>query len=169
MLPWSSPFSGASSLQRIRDIFSHWGQTRQSVLCYICAWGIRIALWLVAQSWELPSVQVCRHCWSSYGVATPFSSFSTFPNSSVSNLGLSPVVVCKNLHLSQSAARQSLSEDGHAKLIYMQKIASVIVKVFGAHPWDGSQVEMVTDQPLPQSLLHACSCISFREESITTY
>ena len=34
--PPTSPFSEASSLYRIRHILSHWGQTRQSVLCYIC-------------------------------------------------------------------------------------------------------------------------------------
>ena len=46
-LPFSServpPSSEASSLYRIRCVLSHWGQTRQSVLCYICARGHRPA------------------------------------------------------------------------------------------------------------------------------
>lgn len=33
------PFPGASSLDRIRYILSHWGQTRY-LLCYICVWGL---------------------------------------------------------------------------------------------------------------------------------
>ena len=33
--------------------------------------------------WELPGVQVSWYCWSSYGVAIPFSSFNPSPNSSI--------------------------------------------------------------------------------------
>jgi hypothetical protein len=32
----SSPFPGPSSLSRMRCIFSHWGQTRQTSAVYMC-------------------------------------------------------------------------------------------------------------------------------------
>ena len=51
--------------------------------------------------WELPGVQVSWHCWSSYGVAIPFSSFNPSPNSSIGVPDLSPVLACEYLHLSQ--------------------------------------------------------------------
>lgn len=59
--PQASPFSGASSLYRTRHIF-HWGQKKQSVLCYKCVVGSQSSprmlfdWWL--SLWELPQVQV---------------------------------------------------------------------------------------------------------------
>jgi hypothetical protein len=41
------------------------------------------ALWLVAQSLGALWGQVSWHCWSSYRVAIPFSSFCPAPNSSL--------------------------------------------------------------------------------------
>lgn len=38
----ASPFPGPLILYRIRQILSHSGQTRQSILCNICAKGLRL-------------------------------------------------------------------------------------------------------------------------------
>jgi hypothetical protein len=43
-LPW------ISGLYRIRHILSHWGQTKQSVLCYIFARSLGPTLFLVARN-----------------------------------------------------------------------------------------------------------------------
>ena len=72
-----------------------WGVAWTS-LCMLFGWWINL--------WDLPGIQVSWHCWSSYGVAIPFSSFNPSPNSSIGVPSLSPMVGCKHLHLSQSAA-----------------------------------------------------------------
>jgi hypothetical protein len=136
---------GASSLYKIRYILSHWGQTRQSSATYVSValdqpmW----ALWLVAQSLELTRVQVNWHCWSSYGVATPFSSFSPSPNSSIRVPNFSPMVGCKYLHLSQSAVGGS-SQILLGSCVCEHNITLVRVSGIGPHPWDGSQVGLAT-------------------------
>ena len=74
-------------------------------LCYIRSWSHgslsvdSLVGSLVPRSSEGYSYLIC--C-SSYGVAIPFSSFNPSPNSSIDLSGLSPMVGCKYLHLSQS-------------------------------------------------------------------
>lgn len=52
----------------------------------------------------VPGVQVSWPCWSSCGIAIPFSSFSLSPNSSIGIPNPNPIVGCGYLHLSQSAS-----------------------------------------------------------------
>jgi hypothetical protein len=68
----------------------------------------------------------------------PFpSALSISPNSSIGVPDLSPMLSCKNLHLSWSAV-------GRASPVCKHNIASVIVSGFDTCPWDGSQVSPVT-------------------------
>ena len=66
------------------------------------------SLWMLFGWWlslgELTGDQFSWHFWSFYGVSLPFSSFSSSPNSSICVPDHGPVVHCKYLHLSQSAA-----------------------------------------------------------------
>ena len=90
------------SLYRIRNILSHWGQTRQSSTKYLQGPRAKSCMlfgwWL--SLWDLPVVQVSWFFWSSYGVAIPFSSSSPSSNHSILVPNLNPVVGCKYLHLS---------------------------------------------------------------------
>jgi hypothetical protein len=47
----ASPLPGASSLSQVRDIFSHWDQTRKSFAMYVLGVSHQIvyAAWLVAE------------------------------------------------------------------------------------------------------------------------
>jgi hypothetical protein len=102
----ASLYPGASSLYRIRHILSQWGQTRQSSVT--CVFGVWTSLCLLfdwwLSLWKLSGVCVRWHCWFSYGVAIPFSSFDLSLNSPIGFPDLSLMLVCKYLHLSQSAA-----------------------------------------------------------------
>ena len=71
-----SPFPGASSLSRIRQMFSDWGQASPPSAVYVCAWGLRAVYapgWRLSL-WHLPEDWVSRHCCSSYG-SSSLSSF----------------------------------------------------------------------------------------------
>jgi hypothetical protein len=93
----------ASSLYRIRCILSHWGLTRQSSdicepqtsTCMLCGWWL--SLW--SEPSRLVDIVVLP-----YGVAMLLISFNPSPNSSIGAPDLSPMLGCKYLQLSQSAA-----------------------------------------------------------------
>jgi hypothetical protein len=72
-------YPGASSLSRIRPI-SHWGLTSQSYAIYVpvTLYQPMYALGWWLSLWEFPEVWISWDCWSSYGVAVPFS-FSILP------------------------------------------------------------------------------------------
>jgi hypothetical protein len=74
--------------------------TEASPLLYKCL-GLRTSLCMLFDWWrslpKLPGVQVSWHCWSSYGVAIPFSSFNPSPNSSIRVTTLVPMVGCEYL------------------------------------------------------------------------
>jgi hypothetical protein len=78
-------------------------EARQGCPLLPMCWGPRTSPCMLFGCWlslcELPEVQVSWYCWSSYGVATPFSSFSPSSNSSIGGLDFSSVVGCKYLHM----------------------------------------------------------------------
>ena len=78
-----------------------------SPLLHICQWAwtspcMPFGWWL--DIWELPGFRVSWYCWSSYGFAILFNSLYPSPNSSIRVTDISPMLGCKYLHLSQSAA-----------------------------------------------------------------
>jgi hypothetical protein len=112
--PRASPYPVVSSLSRIRHILSPL-RPDKAVLCYMCTraictlqhtysdqtsmpFGWRLSLW------ELPGLQISWQCWSPCGVAITFRSFNPSSSSSIGIPDLSSMLVCKHLHLSQSAA-----------------------------------------------------------------
>jgi len=99
-----------------------------AALCYISTGGLGLAhlCSLVGGSVSGSSwVQVSRLGWSFCGVAISLRAFSPSPNSSTGISELCPVFVCGYLHLSQSAAGESLSEGRSA----MQAQHSIINSV----------------------------------------
>ena len=91
---------GLSSLTKTRP---------DSYLLYMCQgpWASSCMLpdlWLSA--WEISGIQVSWDCWSSYGVSL-LNFFQPFPNPTTGIPDFSPLVVCKYLHLSQSAASRT--------------------------------------------------------------
>jgi hypothetical protein len=54
--------------------------------------------------WKISRVWMSWDCWSPYGITLLLSFFQPFPNSTTRVLDFSPLIGCKNLHLSQSAA-----------------------------------------------------------------
>jgi hypothetical protein len=114
--------------------------------CMLFGWWLSL--------WELPGIRGSWYCWSSYGVAIPFSSLNPSLNSSIGIPRLSPMVSCKYLHLSQSAAgRASQRTDMSGSCVQAQLGISNSVR-FGACAWGGSQVGPVSGWLFLQSLLH---------------
>jgi len=64
--------------------------------------------------WELSGIQVVDAVGFSYGVAISLRAIDPSSNSSIGVPDLCPILVCGYLHLSQSAAGCSLSEDCYA-------------------------------------------------------
>jgi hypothetical protein len=92
----SSLLPGASSLSRVRCIFSHWGKTRKSSAVSVCLgphmlWCMLPDWW--HQVWEISRVQVNLDSWFSHGAALLLWTLS-----------FCLLVVCKYLHLTLSAA-----------------------------------------------------------------
>jgi hypothetical protein len=100
--------------------------------------------------WEILGVQVCWDCWSSYRVAFPLSVFQLFPNSTTGTTSFCPLVGCKYLHLTLSAACWTF---WGAVPVCKHTIVSVIVSGRGASPWAGFQFGLVTEPSFPHSLL----------------
>jgi hypothetical protein len=97
-------------------------EARQDSSCQLhMCWRPLTSLWMLCgwwlSLWKLPGVQVSWHCWSSYGVSIPFSSFSPSPqlchrdpeplSSAWLWVSVSVLVRCW----------QSLSVDSHARLL----------------------------------------------------
>jgi hypothetical protein len=75
-----------------------------------------------------------------------------------------PVLGWECLHQSQSAAGRA-TERTAMPGVYLQaqhRISNIVRT--GSFSWDESQVGLVNGQPFIQSLLHFCTCISFRQE-----
>ena len=106
------PYTGASSLLRTKGPSSKRCPTRPfsatyaagAVGPYICT------LWLVIYSLGTLGGLVDWYCCSSYGVAIPFSSSVPFPNSSIGDPMLSPMVVCEHLPLYLSGSGRAFQE-----------------------------------------------------------
>lgn len=103
--PAGCPFSWDSSLLKIRTIFSHWDQTRQSSAMYKCGASNQPvhAAWLVAHSLGAPRgpgyLRLLVFLW----VTLLLSFFQPFPNSSTEDPSFCLLVGCKYLHLTLSA------------------------------------------------------------------
>ena len=67
--------------------------------------------------WEPLRVQVSWLCWSPCGIYFPFRNFNLYYNFSMRVLDASPMFNSGYLHLSDSAAEFSLSEDNYARLL----------------------------------------------------
>jgi hypothetical protein len=98
------------------------------------------------------------------GLPSPFGSFSPSFSSSIGFLDLRPMVDYKYLHLSQSAAGVAFQSTAMlGSCLRAQHSISNSVRVWCTpqplHPWDGSQVGLVTGEPF--LLLQFCPCISF--------
>jgi hypothetical protein len=80
--PKVSPLPEASSLLRVRRIFSYWSQIRQSSAVHVsgASYQLVYAAWLVAQNLRDLAVQDNWDCWSFYGVALLLSFFQPFPH-----------------------------------------------------------------------------------------
>lgn len=88
------------------------GNPSEASLFYICVVALDqliYALWFMAQALGGTSVSRYMICWFSYGVTICFSSFNPSSNYSIKVHKLSPNVLCKGLHLSQSADSQRTS------------------------------------------------------------
>jgi hypothetical protein len=73
------PFPRASSLLRIRRIFSHCSQIRQFSARYVPGPWTSPCMLLVGGLVSRSSLgSLSRDCWSSFGVALPFSFFNPF-------------------------------------------------------------------------------------------
>ena len=88
MSPADLPLPRASHLTRVKHIFSHWGQTRESSAIYV--WNPWISSCMLP-GWSLnvsdiSGVQVSWDCWSFYGVVLLFSFFQPYPNSTTDSL-----------------------------------------------------------------------------------
>ena len=74
-----SPLTGASCLQRVRCILSHWSQTRKtSALCVGASYQLGYAAWYLFNGWKISEVQVSWDCWSSYRVSPLLNFFKPF-------------------------------------------------------------------------------------------
>jgi hypothetical protein len=102
----TSPLSENPGISRVRCIFSDWVQTRKSFAGYVFEVSYQpvCAAWLVAQCLRDPQVQVSWDLWSSYGVALLLSFFQLFSNSTTMVTSFCPLVECKYLYLTLSAA-----------------------------------------------------------------
>jgi hypothetical protein len=148
------------SSKTLTNVLFHWGQTRQPSSIYVLGASDQLVytFWLVANGWDLAGIQVAWHHWSSFGIATPFSSFNPSPNSFI---GILTLVQCLFVFvLDGGRASQSIAMLGS----YLQVQHSIMLG-FGTHPRDGSQVGLIIYWPFIQSLLHFCPCI-FQSECI---
>ena len=98
---------------------------------------------------------------SFYGVANPFRSLSTFPNSSISDAMLSPMVGCKHLLLYLSGSGKA-SQKIYQDPVNKHFLSSTIVSGIGDCIWDNSQVE----QSLNDFSSSLCSTICLHISSL---
>ena len=103
----TSKLPGASSLSRVRCIFSDWTQTCQSSAIYVLGTSYQLCMmpgWW-SSVWEISGFQVNWDCCSSYRVTLLLLSFfQLFPKSTTGVSSFSPLVGYKYLHLILSAA-----------------------------------------------------------------
>jgi hypothetical protein len=110
-------------------------------------------LWLVVYSlgalWDL----IGEYCFSSYGDANPFSSFSHLSNSYIGDPMLSPMDGCYWSDCIGQALAQPLRRQLYQAPVSMHFLASAIVSGFGVCIWDGSPGGAVYGGSFLQSLL----------------
>jgi hypothetical protein len=85
------------------------GKTRSSP-CMLSGWWFSL--------WEYPRVQVSWFCWSSCGDPIPLRFLNPSPNSSIRFPEVHLMFDYESLHLFQSIAGWSLSEDSYARVLY---------------------------------------------------
>ena len=87
-------YTGASNLHRTKGLSSNWCQIRTSCAIYVVgAMGPSMCtLWLLVSSLGSLECLIGWYCYSSYGIANSFSSFSPFSNSSIGDPGFSSMV-----------------------------------------------------------------------------
>ena len=107
-----------------------------SPLLYMC-WGPHISWCMLpgwcSSVWEFSRVQVNWDCWFSYRV-TCF--FQLFPNLTTGVSSFCPLVGCKYLHLTLSAACWVFQRTVMLSSFFCEcSIASVIVSGLGISPW----------------------------------
>jgi hypothetical protein len=89
--------------------------SNKTILCYICSWShgflhVYLIFGWRFSPWELWGVWLFWYCFSSYGVANPFRSFSPFSNFSTGDPMLSPMVGCEHLLLNLSGSGRASQE-----------------------------------------------------------
>ena len=140
--------TGASSLHRTKDLFSHWCQTRPSSAAYMSgAMGHTMCTpLLVVQTLKA----LVGWCCSSYGNTNTFSFFHPFSNSSI---GLTMSI---HLYICQALAER-LRRQLYSLLSTWTFLASTIVSVFGNCIWDESPGGALSGCHFLQSLSHTLS------------
>jgi len=154
----ASKFPRASSLLRIRWIFSEWTQTWESSALYVLEASSQLGC-LVGGS-------VSERSQGSRLVETagpPTGSPSSSAPSSfclIQLQGSAASVHCLSASDSFSCLL-GLSEGSHDRSLFSERpIASVIVSDLGTSSWAGSHFGPVTQSSFPQALLHFHPCIS---------
>ena len=102
-------------------------------------------------------------CWSSCRVPIASWFLNPYPNSSIRLPELGLMLGCGSLHLFQSVAEWSISEDSYAMLLSASITVLLIVSRIDSCPWDGSHIGPVIVWPLLQCLLHLYPCTSCRQ------
>jgi hypothetical protein len=136
-------------------------------------WGSHISLCKLSGWWsnvsEISGVQFSWDCWSSYRVSLPLSFFQFFPNSTTGVSILYPLVGCKYMHLTLSAACWVFQRTVMIGPFFVSYLASVIVWGLGASLWARSHFGPLTGPPFPQSLLHFFSVFSYENNYVSVF
>ena len=144
--PQASTLVGTPGFFRIRHILSHRAYTRQSSASNVPGSSSQSvhALWLVSQSQGSRLVDTV-------GLPVALSSPSvssilplTLPQGSPTFVQCLDLSICISLSQLLGRASQRTVMLGH---VYKHNIASLIGSGFGAHPWDGYQLGLVTGHP----------------------
>ena len=144
------PLPEVSSPSKVRPIFSHWGQTRQSLNIYLPAASDHSLVGgsVFGNSVSSPLVE---NAGFPIGSPSPLASSILDPNSAIGVPNFSPMVGYKYLPLSQSAADSASQKTAMKAPVCKHVIASVSVSGLGAPcptQWDGSQLGPVTGLPV---------------------
>ena len=142
----------------------------QADLCYICARGFRPACLCcliggsVSGSFQGSGLVEI----AGFPMMLPFPSASSIlsPNSTIGVLDISPMIMFKDLLLSQSATdRASQRRAMPGSCLWTHHNMSNSVRPWSPYStWDESKVKLVTGLPFLQSLLHFSPCSYFRQE-----
>jgi hypothetical protein len=138
-----------------------------NLLLYMC-WGSQICWCMLSgwrsNVWEIMGVQI--NCWSSYRVALLLSFFLPFHNSITGVSCFCPLVGCKYLHLTLSAACWVFQRQPWYIPFCDHSIASIIVPGLGTSIWAGFHFGPVSGPSFLKAPLHFHPCSSFTQEQI---